>query len=340
MSGPFDAIRQFYDHNVRPVQDRVVDVVEDVAEAGGVVRDAVVDGAVEVREAVAERGVVNVGVDLFTQHAIDMGEGTGVLVKALASGSPQDFVKWISGAQGPSFADYTAQVPGLQSAIGHVMDKSMENPLIAGAAGRLLSFQYNADNDFYTTNAHGLQSYLGFHTLYDRVGGLLGMDLDDKVVQVEVGGVEYKLELWKGSYGSGGAYGGEIGLYTRNTDQRGPLGNLLEHIPGYYTSANNGDQIRMTQTIYDKTAPAGFPGSAEKPLFTNAAEGSDKPGGEHFWNLAIRTDPGVEPGDLGQKGTLEFKDPAVATAICAELNAQGVPAQVGADGKTVDYTWE
>ncbi|HZW18987.1 MAG TPA: DUF4474 domain-containing protein, partial [Luteimonas sp.] len=174
-----------------------------------------------------------------------------------------------------------------------------------------------------------LQSYFGFHDAYDSVGKLLGMDLDDQVVEFEVDGTEYRLELWQGSYGSGGAFGGEIGFYTRHTGERGPLGDLLERIPGYYSSAAGDDQIEMSQTIYNtKTG---------EEYFTNEGLGADD--GEHYWNLAIRTDPGVNHEDIGQRGELVLKDPEVAQAMCDAMVAQGIDATLGDDGLTITYDW-
>ena len=326
MSGPIDSIRQFYDRSIRPLQDELVDVVGDVAEAAGDVGSAVADAASDVVEAVLDEGVANVALDLATHN---LAQGARILTE-LGRRSPQEFVDWLAGPEGPSFADQTALVPGLQDAIGDVIDAAMANPMIAGAVGKAFGFEYVPAGDFYTTNETSLQSYFGFHDAYDKVGKLLGMDLDDEVIEFEVDGVEYRLELWKGSYGNGGAFGGEIGLYTNGTGERGPLGDVLEQIPGYYSAAAGDDQIRMTQTIYDK--------QTGEVYFTNDGAGADD--GAHYWNLAIRTDPGVAHEDLGQRGELVLTDPEVATAMCAAMNREGVPAQLGEDGLTITYSWE
>ncbi|MFC3715816.1 DUF4474 domain-containing protein [Luteimonas soli] len=334
MPGPIDSLRQFYDQTVRPLQDNLTDIASDVAEAATDVGGAVVDGARDVAESVAEEGVVNVGVDIVRHNVAQGAEILAELGKVgLGQSSPQDFVDWLAGPEGPSFADQTALVPGLQEAIGDVIDTSMENPMIAGAIGQAFGFEYVPEGDFYTTNESSMQSYFGFHDAYDKVGKLLGMDLDDEVVEFEVDGTEYRLELWKGSYGNGGAFGGEIGFYTRGTGERGPLGDLLERIPGYYSSAAGDDQIRMTQTIYDT--------ETGEVYFTNDAEGADGTDGEHFWNLAIRTDPGVNHEDIGQRGTLVLDDPDVAEAMCAAMNREeGITAELGDDGLTISYVWE
>jgi len=326
MSGPIDSIRQFYEQSIRPLQDDVATIAGDVADAASDVGSAVADAAGDVADAVVDEGVANVALDLATHN---MAQGARILSE-LGRRSPQDFVDWLAGPEGPSFADQTALVPGLQDAIGDAIDAAMDNPMIAGAVGRAFGFEYVPAGDFYTTNETSLQSYFGFHDAYDKVGKLLGMDLDDEVINFEVDGVEYRLELWKGSYGNGGAFGGEIGLYTSGTGERGPMGDFLEQIPGYYSAAAGDDQIRMTQTIYNKQTGEAY--------FTNDGAGADD--GEHYWNLAIRTDPGVSHEELGQRGELVLTDPEVATAMCAAMNREGVPAQLGEDGLTITYSWE
>ncbi len=156
-------------------------------------------------------------------------------------------------------------------------------------------------------------------------------------------GVGYRVELWKGSYATGGAYGGEIGIYTRDAGDRGVLGNLLEQIPGYYSAANGGNQIKTTQTITDTRSGASF---------TNDGKGADGTDGKHFWNLAIRTDPGVRDEDIRQQGTLEFsgmefnghpdadKARNVAEALFAEMQKQQVPGtRLSDDHLTITYDW-
>lgn len=76
--------------------------------------------------------------------------------------------------------------------------------------------------------------------LYDAVGGLLGMDLYTEIVEFSTGEKSYRLQLWKGSYGQGQAYGGEIGCYTSEDNS------------GWYETARGEDEIWMEQKLYDK----------------------------------------------------------------------------------------
>jgi hypothetical protein len=205
----------------------------------------------------------------------------------------------------------------------------MRHPLLAGPVAAAFGFTYVPGQDFYTTNEHSIQSHLGFHDVYDDLHKLGGMDLDDEVMEFEANGTQYRLELWKGGYASGGAFGGEIGLYTRRPDSTG-LRGLLEHIPGYASSAQEADQIPMTQTIYNTRT--------SEVYFTNDGQGAAD--GDHYWNLAIRTDPGVRREDLGQLGTLQVADPGVRAEMVEAMRRHGLDPVVDEAAGTVSYTWE
>lgn len=245
-------------------------------------------------------------------------------------GEVVEWLDWLTGPKGPSFEDVTRLVPGLQQAIGDVLDFVMTTlKPVANWITDAFGFKYVPEGDYYTTDETSIQSHLGFHWIYDRVGKLGGMDLKEEVIEFKTAdGREYKLELWKGGYGSGGAFGGEIGLYTRGRATT-PLRGLLEVIPGYYSTAQGEDQIHMTQTIYNK--------HTNEVYFTNDGKGAAD--GDHYWNLAIRTDPGVRHEDLGQMGTLHVKDPQVREAMVAQMQVKGMNPVVNADG-SVSYDWK
>lgn len=297
---------------------------------------AAVDFVDEVGTAVMEEGLLNVAGDILQNQVV---QGKAIIDKALNSEKPADFFNWLVGPEGPKVSSFTEQIPGLQGAIGNFIDSSMSNPVVAGAIGKGFGFEYVPGQDFYTTNESSMQSYFGFHEFYDKVGKGLGMDLDEKVIEVTTeDGTQYKLEFWKGSYGSGGAFGGEIGLYSSGSGDRGAMGNLLENIPGYYSSVTGDNQIKMTQTIYNKNNP-------EQVYFTNDAKGADGTDQKHDWNLAIRTDPGINHEDIAQRGTLEFEknDKELANLLYDKLAEHpDVKADLSetADGKyVINYDW-
>ena len=153
---------------------------------------------------------------------------------------------------------------------------------------RLLAFEYNEEKDFYYTNEnYGIQRISRFHDIIDCFDGMLGMNLDTKVIEYDVNGVNYRLQLWKGSYGYGNAYGSEINLYS-NTDG------------GTWYAAVEGEQeIRTEQYLY-------LNGSKEPLIHNDVATYTED--GKHFWNLAIRTDAGYTKEDLWQESILYIED--------------------------------
>ncbi len=197
----------------------------------------------------------------------------------------------------PGLAALVAKNPELRNALLHgEWDKLMQNPEVAQKIYDYLGFKYVKDGDFYTTGEHSMQSYMGWRDLYDKLGRVLGMKLDETGTDGDnmeftdpKTGKTYRLELWKGKYGSQ-AFGGEVGFYSSDS----PNNN------GHFNAAQGDDQIKVTQTIYNK--------ENGEVYYTNDGQGADGTDKKHFWNLAIRTDPNVNPEQLGQRSTIEVRD--------------------------------
>lgn len=158
--------------------------------------------------------------------------------------------------------------------------------IIADPVSKLLAFEYDEENDFYITNeTYGIQRHGGFSDLYDDLGGFLGMDLDTQVVEFEADGKFYRLQLWKGTYGFGNAYGSEIGLYENSSNES-----------GWYECAAGSDEVVTRQTLIDtKTG---------EEMTNDTRDYADN--GDHFWNLMIRTDSGHDKEDLRQVSYIQF----------------------------------
>ena len=168
---------------------------------------------------------------------------------------------------------------------------------------RYLAFEYNAEEDYYYTNEnYGIQRISGFHDSIDWFDGLLGMDLDTKIIEYEVGNVNYRLQLWKGSYGYGNAYGSEINLYYNTDDDE-----------TWYAPVEGEQEIRTEQNLYLK-------GTNELLIHNDVATYTDD--GKHFWNLAIRTDAGYTKEDLWQESILYIEDKAHKDALVEKLNKE------------------
>ncbi|MFJ7212916.1 DUF4474 domain-containing protein [Amycolatopsis sp. NPDC098790] len=198
----------------------------------------------------------------------------------------------------PGLAALIAKNPELREALVHRdWDKIMQNPEVAQKIYDYLGFKYVKDGDFYTTGEHSMQSYLGWKDFYDKLGRVLGMKLDEtgtdgdnmEFTDPETGKT-YRLELWKGQYGKNQSFGGEVGFYTSDSPNN----------DGHFNAAQGDDQIKVTQTIYNK--------ESGEVYFTNDGQGADGTDKKHFWNLAIRTDPDVNPEQLGQRSTIEVRN--------------------------------
>lgn len=310
---------------------------QDALALPGEVAVGLADAAIEVGTAVHEAG----GIDDVIAGVVQHNQGEVQRIRTEWQERPEGFVEWLLGPEGPKVSDQTAQIPGLQDAFGNLLDAGMGNRWIAGPIGQAFGFEYVPGEDFYTTNESSLQSYAGFHDVYDMAGKPLGMDLEESVMEFEANGTEYRLELWRGSYAGGGAYGGEIALYTRGDGDRGALGTQLEgDIDGYYSAVSGDNQIRMTQTIYNTRTGEEY--------FTNDGRGADGTDGRHFWNLAIRTDPDINHEELGQRGELTLPEdmPAaerteLANAIRTQLESKdGIEnVRISEDGRTISYDW-
>ncbi|MDD3361695.1 MAG: DUF4474 domain-containing protein [Hespellia sp.] len=174
-----------------------------------------------------------------------------------------------------------------------------------------LAFEYKGEEDgdyYYTNETYGIQRCSGFMDLYDDLGVLLGMDLDTEIVTFKANGKEYRLQFWKGSYAFGGAYGGEIGLYSRSEIladlfpyNEGSVGSKLIN----YQCASGEDEIISTQTIYNV--------DGNKLLEHSTKKNADND--DHFWNLAIKTDPGYSAEDLSIREVIEVKNDEVYEAM-------------------------
>ena len=217
-----------------------------------------------------------------------------------------------------------------QEGVGDAADLLMDSPL-APLVTKLAGFEKSPTGDFYVTSQHSIQSYGGFADIYDTAGPALGMDLDEKVVNFTVDGKEYRVELWKGAYGFGGAYGGEIGLYYKNPDSDSWLTQMESKVPGLYATVDSKDQMRMVQELYSKDDP-------DHPILVNdTADYADD--GKHFWNLAIKTDPAIPKENLFQRDTFYVEDPALRDAMVEALGNESGITDISVDGSRVTFTW-
>lgn len=199
---------------------------------------------------------------------------------------------------------------------GNQIEKDIFSSL-QGIISPILAFEYIEEEDYYVTNeTYGIQRRFGFADIYDDMGYLLGMDLDTEILVFTPEGSEkeYRLQFWKGAYGSGGAYGSEIGLYARDkvSAEKNPyIEGSKESKFTFYSCVSGDDEIRTKQIIKDA--------KTEDILLVNDTANYAKED-DHFWNLAIRTDPGYTSDDLVIIDTLYIEDDNMRDAIIREIN--------------------
>ena len=235
-----------------------------------------------------------------TDRAMDWWKDNGPsILKVTANkydGLPK-FWKDLFKGGGEKFNEYWSKTVGKNIINRVTSNNKMEQELynmFKYPISKYLAFEYNSDKDYYYTNdGKTIQKLSGFADLFDDAGTYLGMDLDTRVIQYEYNNKNYRLQFWKGTYGFGNAYGGEIGLYE-NTDG----GN-------WYASVDGKDEIHTSQRIYDNKG---------KTLLENDVSSYTKDG-NHFWNLAIRSDAGYNKKDLHQESVLYIDDPKYRETI-------------------------
>lgn len=195
----------------------------------------------------------------------------------------------------------------------------------------ILGFTYNEADDYYYTGENSIQSYGGFMDMYDEAGGLFGMDLDTNIIYFEANGKEFRLQLWKGSYGFENAYGAEIGLYYKSSDGKELDTQLQSKIPGWYACVEADDQLKMRNSIYDSN-------TKEKLIVNDTRNYAEN--GDHYWNLAIKTDKGYTKDDLYTISELEVPDKEMREAMYQSLKSNPEIASVFVEGDIVSFTWK
>ena len=195
----------------------------------------------------------------------------------------------------------------------------------------VLGFEYNAKGDYYYTNKHSIQSIGGFMDFYDKVGPFLGMNLDEEIIYFNANGREYRLELWKGSYGFKSGYGAEVGIYYKNKESDKFVTKTQSSIDGWYACVDPKDQLPIKNTIYDR--------QTQKKLFSNDTRYYAEEG-KHFWNLAIRTDSGYKKENLMTRSEVEVVDKNMRNEMYKSLKNNKNISSIRIEGNRISFTWK
>lgn len=196
----------------------------------------------------------------------------------------------------------------------------------------LLGFKYDSNEDYYYTTDSSIQSKFGFWDELDHIGPVLGMDLNTEVVTFTSGTSEYRLQLWKGEYGFGNAYGAEVGLYSRpiqdaieNPYEEGKAGSLNIH----YDVLPEEEQISIKNTVFDE--------NGVKLLKNNTKNYEEN----HYWNLAIETTERTNAKDTMYTSTiLTIEDDDFRENLYEALAEADIFSEVSISGNEVSFTWK
>lgn len=82
----------------------------------------------------------------------------------------------------------------------------------------LLSLRFEHTQRFFYYPKYCMQRLFGFNDLYDKIADIF-MSLESRTIYYTYMDKAWRLELWKGDYGL--SFGGEIGLYYRDSSKDG-----------------------------------------------------------------------------------------------------------------------
>ncbi len=222
------------------------------------------------------------------------------------------------------------------------------DPLVTGG----LSFTSDG-NIFYSVDSpHSVQARNGFADVTELGGALLGMDLDTTVTTFVYDGYEYRLQTWDGTYGSGSAFGGEIGLYRRKLAE-GETSNYsfmgADEIRENIDTLSR-DQVRSVFTTYE-TVPDSDQPDMRVVVHSRGDVDIENSVDSTYWSfnaddipLGDNGDarPGYEKRDTYVEGSLDFSNnpglkEAMERALSNEDPSKGITVSSDADVLHIEW---
>ena len=159
-------------------------------------------------------------------------------------------------------------------------------------------FQYDMDQDIFTSLVESWQREMGYTALYDEASPALNMVFDCEPIYFDYEGVTWMFEFWKGQYGIN--TGGEIGFYRAYTLI--PRGR--RHLAIFHGLPNQ-DLIRGTLEIWKD----------DRLLFDISQK--------HWWITGFSMGEFSFPESLTLKASIVFPDKSMLTAFLKGLNDAG-----------------
>jgi hypothetical protein len=213
----------------------------------------------------------------------------------------------------------------LDKIISDEVENYCVNVLLYPIVGYGLGFRYDPEKDVYYTTEGSVQQQFGFGDAFDKIGPLLGMDLEEAPIVFTYNGKEYLLEPWMGKYGFGFNTGGEIGIYSRSQvealenpyiDEDDPSYEFGVNDDIYYQSAVEEEQLKIYFELYDGS-------TGEKVV-----EVSSKEGNNDYWALAITSFDNTDKEDLVMKAKIESEDILYLEKMRVELEKEGFDVEI------------
>ena len=156
------------------------------------------------------------------------------------------------------------------------------------------------------------QYIFGFNDLYDAFTWGVNVWADMIKCEFNYGGKDWRIQFWKGGYGTFLATGGEIGIYTK------PESRSFEH----YDAAAREDWLYLTYTMYNRG----------EELYTRPSPYLISDDGPYWWApgykiLSISTDFMSSPrANVVMDATVEFKDNKMAQLFIDCMKKKGFKA--------------
>ncbi len=195
-------------------------------------------------------------------------------------------------------------------------------PLVTGG----LSFTSDGEKFYSIDSTYSVQRRNGFADVTELGGPFLGMDLDTTVTTFVYDGREYRLQTWDGTYGSGSAFGGEIGLYCRDLPD-GKKSNYsfmsAEDIRGNIDTLSR-EQVSSIFTTYNAVPDEDQP-DMDVTVHTSGGREINNSVDNTYWSFNAADvpldanglpDPGYRKQDTSVEGRLDFsKNPGLMEAM-------------------------
>lgn len=162
-----------------------------------------------------------------------------------------------------------------------------------------LSYQYNAEEDYYYTVTDPWQRQFGFNELYDLGASFIIFYYDTMRCKFNYDHKDWLIQFWKGQYGFA-FIGGEIGVYNKPEDRDS----------GHYDAASDKDMLYMSMSFYRK---------GEEMLTREYAK--------YWWCTGFvpgQLDRFSDRTELAIRCKITMKDQKMLKAFCSSLESNGL----------------